>query len=394
MKSDRNKTDLVCQNVDHCNRPDEVNQRITSCIGSREKDREDKHSVTYEVLNRTTTEPLRYSINVSFENHDVVVRGATSSDAEYYDTTLPVHSLLDRTSSIRDCHGRTPLMIALAGRENIPFKTLTQLIDQDVNARDQRGATLLMYAVTHQQDTRIIRYLLDRGADVNLKDDSGKTALDILIDSCPYSHFSFVDAANSLSLKTLTSTLDVMYPFLKEEQKVIVCDYFINRSALTFRKLCEESKELLRWMFRKCIVPKALLPRTSTGWKGVAGCCSPLLSAIMLGYDDVAKYLISIVCITNTDFKFLLGLQNGRDTPATEEIRNFVTQAASKPWSLVKQSLMVVSSAVGIEPDRIARIRALDIPSHLQDMLAFDAPSSALPCKSWQDISPSVHWAT
>ncbi|XP_055873776.1 uncharacterized protein LOC129924059 [Biomphalaria glabrata] len=288
----------------------------------------------------------------------------------------------------KDANGKTALMYAMA-RRDIPFHLLKLMVGHDVNAADREGVSILVYAVKYKQEKRFIQHLLHSGAKLDLKDVYGKTVLDFVFQCCPYKSFALVDTIKNPSWLNLVSLVDMLYPYMSLMQRVNTAAYFVNQSGLTFRKLCEENKKFLKWMLSKCIVPKAIVPK-AVGWEAVAGRCSPILSAVMLGHLDAVQYLLAVGCLTNSDLTFLLGLLRNQDLRITVDMRRCIEQKTSQPWPLIKLSLLAVSTSVGNEPDRISRVRSLHIPTWLQDILAYAVPPSRLPHKVTLNISTTL----
>ena len=78
-------------------------------------------------------------------------------------------------ANARDKKGRSPLMEAVKGRENMVIKALLAH-GADVNARDSDGATALIYAAQKGLENTI-KILIQNGANVKIQDNEGQTAL-------------------------------------------------------------------------------------------------------------------------------------------------------------------------------------------------------------------------
>ncbi|XP_059141192.1 ankyrin repeat and KH domain-containing protein mask-like [Physella acuta] len=268
--------------------------------------------------------------------------------------------MLENNANVNDVDnkGNTPLLHACSSSFNDPFEVARLLIKAgvSVNHQNNEGYTPLMLAAK-QQHIETMKVLCEAGADVNLVNEKkNETALSALISNSRTQRFNRQSVLFLIEKGADSSCLspDVIHQLILNEEFACLKQIItlglgpkeVDKACLSFDRLTEKK-------------------------------ASPIFTSLSYGSVEVARFLNDIWFLTQSDISLAYNKRLREHLSVNQYSLQFLDEYLSQPMSLQKLSFVVVSSAVGADAGRKARVEKLPIPKMLQDKLLFKHAAQA-----------------
>ncbi|XP_059171165.1 putative ankyrin repeat protein RF_0381 [Physella acuta] len=253
----------------------------------------------------------------------------------------------------------------------------------DINITDKNGLTALMYITKRQCLNKYLDCFLRFGVNLDIKDREKRSALTYCL--MIQDKGIRIAQAEMLLKRGANPIIDEEYRrLLIDSNTTDVCSLFhtINFGALlTFGKL-----EYLRML-----VCNGVMLETFTLIEHPEGklILPNLMISLQQGRTDVTKYMIATGYLNLHQIHLYLNCTSSsasehRSLSSTET--DFLKDATSEPWPLVKLAFLTVSTMLGESPKREERLSHIHLPPKLKQLLMFQNPFSRLPVSEWSKI--------